>query len=128
MTNSKAQSSGKEKNQLNRLYLRLILEKINMDVVLYKTDGTKSKIKVNTFVEARAMVCNYDPNGLAEVVKLNDGSMLLIDEEGKNKNYPINNKATELAHLNEAILPSDYIVGDVLLFDDENYFDDLSYE
>jgi hypothetical protein len=99
-----------------------------MDVVLYKTDGTKSKIKVNTFVEARAMVCNYDPNGLAQVIRLNDGSMLLIDEEGKNKNYPINNKATELAHLNEAILPSDYIVGDVLLFDDENYFDDLSYE
>jgi hypothetical protein len=99
-----------------------------MDVLIYKTDGTRSKIKVNTFVEARAMVCNYDPNGLAQVIRLNDGSMLLIDEEGKNKNYPINNKATELAHLNEAILPSDYIVGDVLLFDDENYFDDLSYE
>lgn len=99
-----------------------------MDVLIYKTDGTKSKIKVNTFVEARAMICNYDPNGLAQVIRLNDGSMLLIDEEGKNKNYPINNKATELAHLNEAILPSDYIVGDVLLFEDENYFDDLAYE
>jgi hypothetical protein len=99
-----------------------------MDVLIYKTDGTRSKIKVNTFVEARAMICNYDPNGLAQVIRLNDGSMLLIDEEGKNKNYPINNKATELAHLNEAILPSDYIVGDVLLFEDENYFDDLSYE
>ncbi len=99
-----------------------------MDVILYKIDGTKSKIKVNTFVEARAMVCNYDPNGLAEVVKLNDGSMLLIDEEGKLKNYPINKKATEMAHSNEAIFPSDYIVGDVLLFEDENYFDDLAYE
>jgi hypothetical protein len=99
-----------------------------MDVLIYKTDGTKSKIKVNTFVEARAMICNYDPNGLAQVIRLNDGSMLLIDEEGKNKNYPINNKATELAHINEAILPSDYIVGDVLLFEDENYFDDLAYE
>jgi hypothetical protein len=99
-----------------------------MDIVLHKTDGTKSKIKVNTFVEARAMVCNYDPNGLAQVVRLNDGSVLLIDEEGKLKNYPINKKATELAHLNEAIFPSDYIVGDVLLFEDENYFDDLAYE
>lgn len=118
----------KEKNQLNRLYLRLILEKINMYVLIYKTDETKSKIKVNTFVEARAMVCNYDPNGIAEVIRLNDGSMLLIDQEGKLKNYPINKKATEIAHSNEAILPSDYIVGDVLLFEDENYFDDLSYE
>ena len=99
-----------------------------MDVILYKIDGTKSKIKVNTFVEARAMVCNYDPNGSAEVIKLNDGSMFLIDEEGKFKNLPINKRATEIAHSNEAILPSDYIVGDILLFEDENYFDDLSYE
>jgi hypothetical protein len=33
-----------------------------------------------------------------------------------------------MAHSNEAIFPSDYIVGDVLLFEDENYFDDLAYE
>lgn len=99
-----------------------------MDVILYKTDGTKTKVKVNSFVEARAMVCNYDPNGLAEVVRLNDGSMLLIDEEGKLKNYPINKKATEMAHENEVIFPSDFIVGDALFFEDENTFDDLDYE
>ena len=99
-----------------------------MDVILYKTDGTKSKIKVNTFVEARAMVCNYDPNGLAEVVKLNDGSMLLIDEEGKLKNYPINKTATSIAHLHESIYPHDCIVGDVLLFEDENEFEEMAYE
>lgn len=99
-----------------------------MDVILYKTDETKTKVKVNSFVEARAMVCNYDPNGLAEVVRLNDGSMLLIDEEGKLKNYPINKKATEMAQENEVIFPSDFIVGDALFFEDENTFDDLDYE
>lgn len=98
-----------------------------MDTVLYALDGTKRKIKVSSFVEARGIVCNYDPNGLAEVVRLNNGSLLLIDEEGKLKNYPINKTATDLAHLNEVIYPHDCIVGDALLFD-ENEFEDLSYE
>jgi len=99
-----------------------------MEAILYKTDNTKSKIKINSFSEARAIVCNYDPNGLAEVVRLSEGNLLLIDEEGKLKNYPINKKATEIAHSNESIFPSDYIVGDALLFEDEDCFDDLAYE
>jgi hypothetical protein len=99
-----------------------------MNIFLYKTDGTKSKIKVSTFCEARAIVCNYDPNGIAEVVRLGDNGVMLIDEEGKLKKYPLNKKATEIAHNNEAIFPSDFIVGDALLFEDENNFEDLDYE
>jgi hypothetical protein len=100
-----------------------------MDAILYKIDGTKSKIKVNSFTEARAMVCNYDPNGLAEVVNLNNGSVLLIDEEGKLKKYAVNEKATDMAHSQDAIYPSDCIVGDVLLFEDEScFFDEFPYE
>jgi hypothetical protein len=99
-----------------------------MNAVLYKIDGTTSKTKVNSFSEARSMVCNYDPNGLAEVVNLNNGSVLLIDEEGKLKNYTVNTKATEMAHSQDAIYPSDFIVGDVLLFEDESFFDELPYE
>jgi hypothetical protein len=98
-----------------------------MEAILYRLDGTKSKIKVNSFVEARGIVCNFDANGMGEVVRLNNGDLLLIDEEGKLKNYPINKMATSLAHLNEAIYPHDCIVGDALLFN-ENEFEDLSYE
>lgn len=98
-----------------------------MEAILYALDKTKIKIKVSSFVEARGMVCNYDPNGLAEVVRLNNGQLLLIDEEGKLKNYPVNGLATSLAHLHEAIYPHDCIVGDVLLFD-ENEFEELNYE
>jgi hypothetical protein len=97
-----------------------------MEAVLYALDGTKRKIKINSFVQARSMVCNYDPNGLGEVVKLNNGELLFIDEEGKKKNYPINGIATSLAHLHEAIYPHDCIVGDALLFD-ENKFEELPY-
>lgn len=98
-----------------------------MEAILYRLDGTKSKIKVNTFVEARGIVCNYDANGMGEVVRLNNGELFLIDEEGKLKNYAINKIATSLAHLNEAIYPHDCIVGDALLFE-ENEFEELPYE
>jgi hypothetical protein len=99
-----------------------------MDAILFKTDGTKIKIKVSTFVEARGIVCNYDPDGLAEIVRLPDGNLFLIDEEGKMKNYPINKVATNLAHLDEAIYPHDCLVGDVLLFEDANDFEEMSYD
>lgn len=99
-----------------------------MDAILFKTDGTKKKIKINTFVEARGIVCNYDPNGLAEIVRLPDGNLFLIDEEGKLKNYEVNRVATSIAHLDEAIYPHDRIVGDVILFEDANEFDEMSYE
>jgi hypothetical protein len=98
-----------------------------MEAILYRLDGTKSKIRVNSFVEARKLVCNYDPNGMAEVVRLNNGEIIIIDEDGKLKNYPVNEQATSLAHLHDAIYPHDCIVGDALLFD-ENQFEDLSYE
>ena len=95
--------------------------------MLLKTDGTSKRIKINSFVEARSMVCNYDPNATAEVVRLNNGELMLIDEEGKLKNYPVNGQATSLAHLHESIYPHDCIVGDALILE-ENEFEELPYE
>jgi hypothetical protein len=51
----------------------------------------------------------------------------MIDEDGKSKNYSINKTATSIAHLHEAIYPHDNIVGDVLLFEDENEFEEMEY-
>jgi hypothetical protein len=99
-----------------------------MDAILYTLDGVRKKIKVNSFVEARGMVCNYDPNGMGEIVRLNNGEVMLIDEEGKLKNYAVNKVATSIAHLNEAIYPHDCIVGDAILFENENEFEELPYE
>jgi hypothetical protein len=99
-----------------------------MEAILIKIDGTKRKIKINTFVEARGIVCNYDQNGTAEIITLSDGKFLMIDEEGKRKNYQINSVATGIAHLEEGIYPHDCIVGDVILFEDANEFDELDYE
>jgi hypothetical protein len=98
-----------------------------MEAILYRLDGTKSKIKVNSFMEASKLVSNYDPNVLGEVIRLNNGEILFIDQDGKFKNYPINKQATSLAHLHDAIYPHDSIVGDALLLD-ENEFEELSFE
>ena len=99
-----------------------------MDVTLITTDGRKRKISINTFDEARQMVCNYSYNSPAEIIVLMDGSFILIDEEGKLKNLDVNHEATKIAHDNNSIYPSDYIVGDVLLVDDVDEFDSLPFE
>jgi hypothetical protein len=53
--------------------------------------------------------------GYIEVIYLNKKSMMVIDEEGKIKDKPINYEATEIAHGNEAIFNTDYISGDAMV-------------
>jgi hypothetical protein len=99
-----------------------------MNVTLITTDGKKRKVSINTFDEARQLVCNYNYNSPAEIIVLMDGSFILIDEEGKLKNLEANVEATKIAHENNCIYPSDFIVGDVLLIDDTDEFDSLPFE
>jgi hypothetical protein len=99
-----------------------------MNVTLITTDGSRKKVNIKTFDEARQLVCNYQYNSPAEIVVLMDGSFILIDEEGKLKNLPINVVATDIAYENNCLYPSDYIVGDVLLVDDIDEFDSLPFE
>lgn len=99
-----------------------------MNVSIIFTNGNRKKVNIKTFDEARQLVCNYQYNSPAEIVVLSDGSFILIDEEGKLKNLEINEVATQIARENNSLYPSDYIVGDVLLIDDANQFDELPYE
>jgi hypothetical protein len=98
-----------------------------MEAILITTENKKRKIKVNTFDEARQLVCNYNSNSIMQVITLIDGNVLLFDEEGKLKNFAFNEIATELAHTGRGIYPSDFIVGDVLMVDADE-FNDLPYE
>jgi hypothetical protein len=99
-----------------------------MNVTLISTDGKRRKVNIKTFDEARKLVCNYQYNSPAEIIVMADGTFIVIDEEGKLKNLEINEIATQIAHENNSIYPSDYIVGDVLLVDDVDEFDALPYE
>ena len=49
--------------------------------------------------------------GFIEIVKTKDGKTMVINEEGKVNDLPINQKASELYPYNEF----DFIVGDVLI-------------
>jgi hypothetical protein len=99
-----------------------------MNVILITTDGVRRKVNIETFDQARQLVCNFQYNSSAQIIVLTDGTFMVIDEDGKLKNLQINEIATELAHESNSIYPSDYIVGDVLVVDDVNEFDDLPYE
>jgi hypothetical protein len=98
-----------------------------MEAILITTENKKRKIKIDTFYEARGIICNYDSNSLLQAVQLIDGNVLLFDEEGKLKNLAFNEIATNLAHVGRGIYPSDYIVGDVLMLEQDE-FNDLPYE
>jgi hypothetical protein len=52
-----------------------------MNVTLITTDGKKRKVSINTFDEARQLVCNYSYNSPAEIIVLMDGSFILISED-----------------------------------------------
>jgi hypothetical protein len=99
-----------------------------MQVKLIRVNGEQVNINVTSFTEARAIVCGMHENDTAELISLNNGNYFLIDEEGKLKKYAINEEATEIAHEAEAIYPTDFIVGDVILIVDINEFDELPYE
>ena len=58
--------------------------------------------------ELQAMV-----GGWLEVVYLPDGNLLVIDEEGKLKNYPRNEQATRLAA--SRLFRGDYIAGNAVI-------------
>jgi hypothetical protein len=98
-----------------------------MESTLINTEGKKRKIKIENFEQARQIVCNFDNNSSIQIIILNDGTAMLLDENGKLKNYEFNEVASEIAHDGKGIYPSDYIVGDVLLVDLDE-FDALPYE
>jgi len=99
-----------------------------MKVTLITTDGVKTKENIASFCDARKMICHFKYESPAELVPLRNGSYFLIDEEGKLKKSPLNELASEIARENESIFPSDYIVGNVLLIDDMDEFDNLPFE
>ena len=99
-----------------------------MKAKLIQCNGKEKFVTINSFDDARKVVCEYGYDSPLEIITMPNGNLLLLDEEGKLKNLPFNELATEMAHEQEVIYPSDVIVGDVILIEDANEFDDLPYE
>jgi len=96
-----------------------------MESTFLTTENKQKKVNLNNFRELKSLICHNHYESPLEVVYLNDGRVMCIDEEGKLKDLPYNQKATEIAKEFEAIYPSDYIVGDAVILDSVDDLDAL---
>lgn len=83
--------------------------------ILIRTDGTEEGV---TYAGPDGwllgelytlLVCSN-----VEAISLADGRTMILDEDGKARDKPVNAAATKLARL-AGIAPEDYVVGDVLV-------------
>ncbi len=82
---------------------------------LYRPDGTAKEYPPPTdgFSYSLAELKAAIGGGHLEFLGLGDGRLMVFDEEGKLKGFPINEAATLLAQ--PRLGPGDYLVGDVLV-------------
>lgn len=85
--------------------------------ILIKPNGKEQKVspahgKTFTLEELQEYVGGY-----IEALYLRNDKIMFVDEDGKLKNYPINQKATDIAQGQTWIAPWDMIVGTVIITD-----------
>jgi hypothetical protein len=73
---------------------------------IIRVDGTEEPIEGELTLELMQGVVG----GYIEIAYMQDGRMIVLDEEGKLKNKPVNEAATILYNN-----PNDFIVGDIIL-------------
>jgi hypothetical protein len=77
---------------------------------LIKTDGTTEVYEDSSLEGMQKAVGGY-----IQAIPTKDGKLMILNEEGKFMNLPPNETANALVDL----FPGDYIVGDVLIIDDD---------
>ena len=85
---------------------------------LIKTDGSKLEIQPQNGLDFQLDELQKFVDGYIDIINLHNGDILVINDDGKDF-YPVNHRATEIAHTNNAIFPFDYIAGDVVLCEDK---------
>ena len=78
---------------------------------LIKTNGEELNVSPKNEKDFSLDELQKFVGGLIEVVRTKDNKIMVINEEGKVNELPINDKATDLYRYNEF----DFIVGDVLI-------------
>ena len=81
--------------------------------VLIKSDGTKKEIVPHNGVCFSLKELQGYVDGYIEPIFLNNGQVLVVNEEGK-YGYPTNENATQIAVQHHALFEGDYISGDVV--------------
>jgi hypothetical protein len=78
---------------------------------LIKSNGEETNVLPKNKTDFQLTELQKFVGGLIEIVKTKDGRTMVINEEGKINDLPINQKASELYQYNEF----DFIAGDVLI-------------
>lgn len=82
---------------------------------IINTDGTTQTVEPKNGTDFKLEELQEIVGGYIEIVDLNNGQILVINEEGKLNNLEVNSPATSIAHQAGAIYAWDCIVGNVLL-------------
>lgn len=84
---------------------------------LIKADGTQTEILPQNGTDFSLEELQNYVDGYIQVIQLHnqEDKILVINEDGKIQQRPLNTTATELALSNRAIFRYDFIVGDVVL-------------
>lgn len=82
---------------------------------IYKTDGTSIEVKPKNGKDFSLKEMQEIVDGYIEILDLNDGRIIVLNEEGKCSGLPYNHMATLMYR--KAYNTLDFIVGDVLVCD-----------
>lgn len=80
---------------------------------IYKTDGTILDVEPKNKKFFKLEELQKIVGGYIEIVELNNGEIIVLNENGKVDNLPYNDEATKI--YKENINTSDFIVGDILI-------------
>ena len=84
---------------------------------IIKANGFVVNIEPENGTDFQYNELNKIVGGYIEIIYLNDGNIMVINEEGKLNSLPLNSQATIKARLCGGISFWDFIVGDVLYCD-----------
>lgn len=86
---------------------------------ILKTDGSKHVITPQVGTKFNLEELQELVGGYIEVINLSANKALVVNEEGKLHNLPVNKIATALAQYCNAIFPTDCIVGDAVVIENK---------
>jgi hypothetical protein len=84
------------------------------EAVLYKTDGTTEEVEAKNGKDFSLEELQKYVGGYIEVVNLNTKLIMIVNEEGKLNNLPLNERATTM-FINFQHKVNDVIVGNALV-------------
>ena len=86
--------------------------------LLIKSNGTTKEIEPRNGVYFSLVELQKYVDGYIEPIFLNNGQLLVVNEEGGLYDYPQNEKATQIAIEHHALFEGDHIAGDVVFCDE----------